>query len=265
MLYLLQPSRVTAAFSVEVFDWNQFEQAKSLGEGFIDLAAIDPFSAKEVLVPLSLPTSGQKGTIRVRLVFQPEIIAKSRKNTSTFSTAGRAMSSVASAPLGAGKGVVHGVGAMGKVGKGLFGRPKPIEEDNELGINEPPSTQLSVPAPVAKDFAAAPGDASSSTLPVAGNTALAAGDDVTPTDGSLKVTVIGAKDVSMGGESSIKPYVVLKVGLNDAKTKHVGKTQAPQWYVRGLVVAFDCRWITELGLSCMCEGMNPLLCLSTRT
>ncbi|KAG8883133.1 hypothetical protein FRB98_003307 [Tulasnella sp. 332] len=222
------PSRVAAAFSVEVFDWNQFEQAKSLGQGVIDLAALDPFSAKEVVVPLSLPSSGQKGTIRVRLVFQPEIIAKSRK-TSTFSTAGRAVSSVASAPLGAGKGVVHGVGALGKAGKGLFGRPKPIEEDNEIGVTEPPSTQLSVPAPVTKDSAAESGDPSSSMLPVADSTALTASDDVTPMDGSLKVTVIGAKDVSMGGESSIKPYVVLKVGLHDAKTKHAGKTQAPQW------------------------------------
>lgn len=232
---------------MEVFDWNQFEQAKSLGEGFIDLAAIDPFSAKEVLVPLSLPTSGQKGMIRVRLMFQPEIIAKSRKNTSTFSTAGRAMSSVASAPLGAGKGVAHGVGAMGKAGKGLFGRPKPIEEGNESRITEPHPTQLSVPAPATKALPSAPGDASSSGLPVAANTALAAGDDVNPTDGSLKVTVIGAKDVSMAGESSIKPYVVVKVGLNDVKTKHSGKTQAPQWYV-GAVGAVAS--LTELVFCC---------------
>ncbi|KAG8983790.1 hypothetical protein FRB95_008982 [Tulasnella sp. JGI-2019a] len=227
---VMVPSRVTSAFSVEVFDWNQIEQAKSLGEGDIDLAAIDPFTTKEIVVPLSLPSAGPKGSIRVRLLFHPEIIAKSRKSTSTFGTAGRAMSSVASAPLGAGKGVLHGVGAVGKVGKGLFSRPKPIEEDNEP-VSEPPSTQLSVPV-AGRELPATSADASA-TLPVASSTALAVADEMgpPPEGGSIRVTVIGAKDVSMAGESSIKPYLVLRAGngKEEFKTKHAGKTQAPQW------------------------------------
>ena len=50
-------------------------------------------------------------------MFQPEIIVKSRKNTSTFSTAGRAMTQFGGLPVQAGKGVFHGVTGVFK-GKG---------------------------------------------------------------------------------------------------------------------------------------------------
>jgi len=46
----------------------------------------------------------------------------------------------------------------------------------------------------------------------------------------LKVTVRSAQDLggSSGGET-IKPYVVLKVGDKEQKTKHAGKTHSPEW------------------------------------
>lgn len=118
------PSRVAAAFNVEVFDWDQIGTATSLGVGHLDLAKLEPFEAINETITLSTTKHGVKGSVRVRLVFQPAIIVKSRKNTSTFSTAGRAVTQVGSIPLGVGKGVAkgalsgvvgvgHGVGAVG--------------------------------------------------------------------------------------------------------------------------------------------------------
>lgn len=95
-------SRVAATFQVEVFDWNQrecylvslpidshteffsvpivlVETAKSLGDAKIDLADLEPFESIEKVVALTHSKTGEKGSIRVRLVFQPAIIARSRK------------------------------------------------------------------------------------------------------------------------------------------------------------------------------------------
>lgn len=70
-------------------------------------------------------------------------------------------------------------------------------------------------------------------MPVSANTALPPGESptTTPDDGTIKVTVIGAKDLSLMGESSIKPYVLVKCGKDRFETRHAGKTVAPQWYV----------------------------------
>jgi hypothetical protein len=67
------------------------------------------------LVPLPaesrfLPSTQTLTFLRSFLVFQPAIIIKARQNTSTFSTAGRAMTTVGHIPLGVGK----------SVGKGAF-------------------------------------------------------------------------------------------------------------------------------------------------
>lgn len=68
-------------------------------------------------------------------------------------------------------------------------------------------------------------------MPVAANTALPPGEASTnvPDDGTIKVTVLGAKDLSLGGESSIKPYVLVKCGKDRFETRHSAKTVTPQW------------------------------------
>ncbi|KAG8962436.1 hypothetical protein FRC03_004243 [Tulasnella sp. 419] len=214
------PSRVAASFELEVFDWNQIEQAKSLGTGKIDLAELEPFQATEKSIPLISNKHGEKGEIRVRMVFQPEFIMKTRKNTSTFSTAGRAMTQIGSVPFGAGRGVVHGVGTVGKKAKGLFGRSKTLDEEDETEAPEPPSGQVS--APVGSSDGP-------NALPVE-NTAVPPGYSVSPGEsGVLRVVVVSAKDLSLMGESSVKPYLVLKSGKEEFKTKHAGKTLSPQW------------------------------------
>lgn len=199
----VQPSRVAAELTVELFDWNQIEQAKSLGVGRIDVAGIEPFQATEQNVKLSTNKRGEKGSIRVRLVFQPGIIAKSRKATSTLTSAGRAVTTIGGLPVSAGKGVFQGVA-------GVF-------KNREASIPDPISP--TTPFPAIGSAEAAHG--STTSLPFVENAVVTA-----PEPGSLRVTVLNAKDLS---HNDVKPYVTLRVGDREVKTKHTQKTHSPEW------------------------------------
>lgn len=80
-------SRVAANFRVEVFDWDQIGTATSLGSGVIDLSNVEPFESLAMTIPLVTPKHGQKGSVRIQVVFQPAIIIKSRKVIETFRVA----------------------------------------------------------------------------------------------------------------------------------------------------------------------------------
>jgi Ca2+-dependent lipid-binding protein len=204
-----QPSRVAADFSVEIFDWNQIEAAKSIGVAKIELSDVEPFQAVERSLKLVINKLGEKGQIRVRLVFQPEIIAKSRKNTSTFTSAGRAMTQIGGLPVDAGKGVLRGVAGVFKRGDRDHAEVSTIPDvhsgqaSQPVGISEHLET-ISTPFP--------------STPP---------NEVATNEPGALKVTVLDAKDFNAG---EIKPYVVLRLGDKEFKTKHTSKTATPEWY-----------------------------------
>lgn len=171
--------------------------------GSIDLARIEPFLASEQIVKLTSNKHGQRGQIRLRLVFQPEIIARSRKATSTFTNAGRAMTSIGGLPVSAGKGVIQGVA-------GVFKQKENRQDDvfasvpAGQAIGAPDGTQIS-----GASFPSAENVASGNTEP-----------------GSLKVTVIDAKDLS---QNDSKPYVTVRVGEKEFKTKHTHKTMSPEW------------------------------------
>jgi Ca2+-dependent lipid-binding protein len=231
---LQQPSRVGGAFSLEAFDWNQLEQAKSLGSAKIELADLEPFQPTERSLPLVSAKHGEKGEIRIRILFHPQIIARTRKSTSTFSTAGRAMTQVGALPFGAGKGVIHGVGHAGTKAKGLFkfggkgGKDDSDDDDGTIAAPapapDPPSAQVSEPS---RGVVGGPAHPFPQT-----NTALLAEDTSPPAEyGKLKVTVVGAKDIGGGSGDSLKPYVTIKLGDKEFKTKHGAKTLTPEWYV----------------------------------
>lgn len=197
-----QASRVKADLSLEVLDWNQLEQAKSLGAGQINVANIEPLQATDQVIALSLPNSGEKGHIRLNLLFTPKIIAKSRKNTSTFS-AGRAMTQLGGLPVTAGKGVIHSV-------TGVFKRG-----DNEV-----------VPIPTAAVAQAAPVENGSEPNQAAFPTK-AAMDNTLPANQEPGILRVVAGSASLTDES--KAYVVLRVGDREVKTKYSPKTNHPEW------------------------------------
>lgn len=199
-----------ANFELEVFDWNQIEQAKSLGSGTLNLETLEPFIGLEQEVPLSHAKHGDKGSVRVMLTFRPEIIAKARKNTSTFSTAGRAMTQIGHLPVGAGKGVISGVTSVFRRGG---------SDSDSASDKDAPSGQASAPVGSANLMPA------SATYPAVNGNGAANGSASEP--GTLKVTILDAKDLST---SDVKPYVVVRVGDKEHKTKHI-KSATPEWYV----------------------------------
>ncbi|CEL57601.1 putative protein PYUK71,03c OS=Schizosaccharomyces pombe (strain 972 / ATCC 24843) GN=SPAPYUK71.03c PE=1 SV=1 [Rhizoctonia solani AG-1 IB] len=208
------PSRVGADFSLEVFDWNQVEAAKSLGLGNIELADLVPFETAIRHIPLSSPKHGDKGFIQIHMLFRPEIIAKARTKTSTFSTAGRAMTQVGGVPLGAGRAVGRKIG-------GLFGRDKDSSDD----LPEVPA----LPA-VTEDASAANGNGTANgSVGSAAGIAIKPPGSPAPGPGTLKVTLHRAKDLTGVEEGDVaKPFVILKIGDKDHKSKHV-KSNTPEW------------------------------------
>lgn len=211
---------------MEIFDWNQIEQAKSLGLAKIELAEIEPFQAVEQALHLTSERPHEKGQIRVRLLFQPEIIAKSRKNTSTFSVAGRAMTHIGSLPVGAGKGVLHGVTGVFKKDKD----GKHREEDGHPPVPDLPAGQASQPVGQSDTMTG-----TSPTFPAMNSAAPVDGANSSHEPGTLRVTVLDAKDLAT---SDIKPYVTVRVGDKEFKTKHSSKTATPEWSVLLVVLAY---------------------------
>jgi Ca2+-dependent lipid-binding protein len=208
---------VGSNFEAEVFDWNQIEQAKSLGSTKIDLEKLEPFRGVEQTFSLNDEKHGKAGHIRVALTFQPEIIAKSRKNTSTFSTAGRAMTHLGQAPISGAKGVVHGVGSVGAKATGIFRKDHAKNVTSVTTIPEVPPEAGQVSQVVQPE--APPSSFPTSVV----NTS----NKPNAEPGVLKVTVFTAKDLSISGD--VKPYVILRLGEKEYKTKHHSKGPAPEW------------------------------------
>jgi hypothetical protein len=170
----------------------------------------------ERIINLTSSKFGNKGSVRLRLMFQPEIIAKSRKSTtasSTFSTAGRAMTQLGGLPVNAGKGVFTGVTGVFKKG---FGHDDKDDIPPVPPVPDAPAGQSSHPIPT--DFAGVNG--STTQFP---KTSIDDGEY-----GTLRVTVAHAKDL---GSNDYKPYTVLRVGSQEHKTNHRSKTASPEWYV----------------------------------
>lgn len=165
--------------------------------------------------------------MRIRLLFQPEIIAKTRKNTSTFSTAGRAMTQLGGMPVHAGKGVFHGVtgvahGMTGVLKKG-FGGDDTV--NTVTAVEDGPSGQAS--HPIGQSDAMRNGGPA---FPVS-QSAESAPPTASQESGTLRVTVLDGKDLST---SDCKPYAIIRLGDKEVKTKPTGRTATPEWYVHCL-------------------------------
>lgn len=151
------------------------------------------------------------------MVFQPEIIMRTRKSTSTFSAAGRTMTAIGTAPISAGKGVVQGVTSVLK--RGILGD----DGHNIFGLG----TSKATPDTSGPQVSQATTDAEHLVVPAVSS---GTNGQSIPSDlGNLRVSVLDAKDL-VGG-LDVKPYAVVRIGEKEFKTKHAGKTVAPEWYV----------------------------------
>lgn len=140
------PSRTAAKFTVTVWDYDFADKPDLLGTTNINLEPLDPFKPSEHRYILD----GKSGTIRVRLLFRPDYVTRTRQGTSTFggtfaSTPGRIVTGVAGVPLKGGAAVAgvvgHGVGKGASfLRRGLFKKDGSDSIDEDIPeVVEPPS------------------------------------------------------------------------------------------------------------------------------
>ncbi|KAB5592905.1 hypothetical protein CTheo_3616 [Ceratobasidium theobromae] len=248
------PSRVGADFSLEVFDWNQVETAKSLGSGKIELADLVPFEPTIRHIKLSSAKHGEKGEIQIRVLFRSEIVAKTRTKTSTFSSAGRAMTQVGGMPLGAGR-------AVGRKALGLFARGEKSGSLDELPEVPPVPPVPPLPPTVERNGTANSNGAANGSLGSAAGAAMKPPAMPTPGPGTLKVTLHRAKDLTGIEEGdTAKPFVILKIGDKEHKSKHV-KSNTPEWNETFLFpnTTTDIRTLHVIILDKRTFGKDPIL------
>jgi C2 domain len=166
----------------------------------------------ERILHLASPKYGEKGQIQIRLLFEPEIIAKTRKHTSTFTAT---MTTIGGMPMGAGKGVIQGVsGVLHLPGKNKEGDI--VSQDFAGHVDQ--AVQPTLPSAVLPPIPTATPDVQADHN--SGNG--------TNEPGTLRVTILDAKALA---SSDAKPYVVVRVGSLEHKTKHAAKsTSTPEWY-----------------------------------
>lgn len=120
-------------------------------------------------------------------------------------------------PLGAGRGVAHGV-------TGIFRRDHAKNGTiSELEEAVPPSP--TIPVVDKRSMTSVRSKPSLPHLGPQGEGVVANGGGL-PEPGMLKVTVVSGKELV---SNDIKPYVVVRVGEKEYKTKHMHKTANPEW------------------------------------
>ena len=186
------PSRTAAKLFVNIYDWDRVGVDRLLGRGGpIDLAALEPFDQNDLSIHLTDAKTGKSHSIvRVKLVFRPGFISRSRGSTSTFSSlGGRAITNVGGGALAVGGGVagagVSGVGAIGKgVARGFGSIGSLGKKRSSLSPNDAPYT---VPTSTLPPVPAVPADFSDSAVPPQ----LPTNRTTAPTmSGTLSVTIV---------------------------------------------------------------------------
>ena len=95
-------SRTAADFKVSVWDWDFGDKNDLLGEAAIDLSLLEPFKPKDMILKLD----GKSGVVRLKMLFKPDYVIRSRQGSSTFSGTFAAPGKIVGAP-------VKGVGMVG--------------------------------------------------------------------------------------------------------------------------------------------------------
>ncbi len=129
-------SRTAADFKVSVWDWDFGDKNDLLGEAAINLDLLEPFKPQEIILKLN----GKSGVLRLKMLFKPDYVIRSRQGSSTFSGTFAAPGKIVGAP-------VKGVGMVGGgVVKGASFlrhgfRSSKIGRDVSNGNVEPPEEQ----------------------------------------------------------------------------------------------------------------------------
>lgn len=133
-------SRTGADFVVNVYDWDFGDKADFLGKSAINLEILEPFQQQEVTLGLD----GKSGAIRLRMLFKPDYVVRSRQGSSTFSGTFAVPGKVIGAPVkGVGKGAAFVGGGVVRAGTFLgrgFKRRKSRGAGGEEDFERPDSS-----------------------------------------------------------------------------------------------------------------------------
>lgn len=88
-------SRTAADFKVDVYDWDFADKADHLGAAAIDTNVLEPYQAKEVTLNLD----GKSGAVRLKMLFKPEYMTRTRQGSSTFAGTFAAPGKIVGAPV----------------------------------------------------------------------------------------------------------------------------------------------------------------------
>lgn len=99
-------SRIAADFKLTVYDWDRGDSDDLLGEATINLDLLEPFKPSEIVLRLD----GKSGVVRLKMLFKPDYVIRSRQGSSTFSGTFATPGKIVGAPV---KGVGKVGGAVG--------------------------------------------------------------------------------------------------------------------------------------------------------
>jgi hypothetical protein len=139
------PSRTGADFRCDVYDWDFGDKNDFLGSAPLNLEVLEPFQAQELHYKLD----GKSGVLRLKMLFKPDYVTRSRQGTSTFSGTFAPAGKVVGAPVKGvtkvGGGVVKGASFLKH---GVFGRGSKDETSRQSieDTTPPPSTPSGTPA-----------------------------------------------------------------------------------------------------------------------
>lgn len=158
------PSRTAADFKVDVYDWDFGDKADHLGASVINLRVLEPFQPQELQYALD----GKSGVVRLRMLFKPDYVTRTRQGTSTFSGTFAPAGKVIGAPVKGvskvGGGVVKGASF---IKRGLTGRGS--KDEAASSVNGTLSTGEGIVAPLSTPSKGSPmvdGAASTATTPI---------------------------------------------------------------------------------------------------
>lgn len=114
-------SRFASSFRLEVFDWNQVGSGSPLGSSGISLSRLESFTAQEIDLPLE-GVKGVTGSVRIRILWQPQLLARKKQHTSILSSGAKVLTGTAGATMGAGMAVIGGGAAIAGEGLQLGGK-----------------------------------------------------------------------------------------------------------------------------------------------
>lgn len=159
------PSRTGAEFRCDVYDWDFGDKADFLGSTPLNLEVLEPFQAQELHYTLD----GKSGVLRLKMLFKPDYVTRSRQGSSTFSGTFAPAGKVVGAPVrGVGKvggavggGVLKGASFLkrGLTGRGGSREEKNLNVNGDGDVGSPPSTPSGTPARAGalQDEASTPG------------------------------------------------------------------------------------------------------------